>query len=103
MSADRDNPGSPHAYDSAEPQCTAVKASDGERCQNGTTYSDYLCGTHKKVENVDLAPETDDREWYKCPHCGWQPASWYGPGNPPHCGFCEVELPPDAPLWSERS
>lgn len=88
-------------YDSVEPQCIALKA-DGERCTNGTTYSPTLCGTHKKVDDPDLAPDQDEREWGKCPHCGWQPLGWSGSGNPPHCGCCGVELPSDAPRWSEE-
>lgn len=93
--------GGGNVYSSVEPQCVAKKG-DGERCANGTTYSPILCGTHKRVDDVTLVPDEDDREWCKCPHCGWQPVTWGASGDPPYCGACGVEIPYEAPRWSEK-
>lgn len=74
-------------------QCLAIKKSDGERCQNGVYGTNRCCGTHKNAEGVTLAPETDDREYYYCTYCGFQPAAYQGEVE--ICGSCQVEYPGD--------
>lgn len=73
-------------------QCLALK-NDGERCTNGVYGSNHCCGTHKRANDVTLAPESDDRTYFKCPECGWQPADYAGSGSAPICGDCGVEFP----------
>lgn len=89
-------------YSGAEPQCIGLK-NDGGRCTNGTTYSTTLCGMHKKIDDLDLAPDGDDREWYWCAECGWQPAQ--EKGSVPRCSNCGDELEPsddgEIQQWSE--
>jgi len=80
-------------------QCLAIKA-DGERCTNGVYGSSHCCGTHKNVDDVTLAPEEDDHEYYYCDECGWQPAEWeQGGGNPPICADCGIEFGGPLQKW----
>ena len=82
-------------------QCLALKA-DGERCTNGVYGSNVCCGTHKNASDVTLAPEKDNRVWFECPECGWQPADYAGAGTAPMCADCGVEFPPGE-QWADRA
>lgn len=82
-------------------QCAAIQASDGDRCPNGVYGSNDCCGTHKRADDVDYAPEQDDDPWFRCPGCGWQPASYGGPGTAPACSECGVEFPVGADRWRD--
>lgn len=90
------------AYNSVEPQCVAVKG-NGDRCTNGTTYSPILCGTHKRVTDIELAPDTDDRDWFECPDCGWQPVTSSGTSDQPTCPVCGDAFPDPRTEWSDRN
>lgn len=80
-------------------QCLALK-SDGEQCTNGVYGTDYCCGTHKNATDVTLAPDEDDRDWFYCDECGWQPAdSEHGDGSSPHCSHCGVEFGGPLQKW----
>jgi hypothetical protein len=83
------------AYSGAgDGQCCGLK-NDGQRCENGVYGDDVFCGTHKNADRVHLAPYDDEREWYRCSECGWQPADWPdGGGDPPHCSKCGIEFGP---------
>lgn len=73
-------------------QCLALKLDD-ERCENGVFHENVCCGTHLRANDVTLAPEVDDRDWFQCPECGWQPAEYAGSGSEPMCAHCGCELP----------
>jgi ribosomal protein L37AE/L43A len=83
-------------------QCLGIQ-NDGERCTNGVYGTDDCCGTHKRASDVTLAPEKDDRDWFRCPECGWQQADYErGGGGPPYCSWCGVEFPADAEKFEDR-
>lgn len=98
---DKDDSEGDHYAGAGDGQCLALK-NDGARCTNGVYGSDHCCGIHKRAEDVTLAPEQDDRDWFYCNECGWQPADYEsGGGSPPFCSWCSVEFGEPLRKWGE--
>lgn len=83
-------------------QCCALNIKDKTRCSNSVYGRDVCCGVHKSARGVRLAPDEDDRDWFECRVCGWQPATWkQGGGGPPYCSGCGLEYAPGFIEWEK--
>lgn len=80
--------------DAGDGQCLAVKDSDGQRCTNGVRGTNLVCGIHINASDVTYVDKIDEREYYWCRGCGFQPGNFLG-GGEAVCSQCGVEFPGD--------